>query len=148
MEYLLLYSVVLSLAISVIYRVLTDPNEMRRIKDEAKFYNRKVKKAQKAGNKEEIDRYTAEMLKASQKQMRLTMKPMLVSMVIFLVVLGWFHTAFGTVDITLPFSIPLPTWDMTGIPFVYMASNLNWFWWYVIITLPCTMVFRKMLGVE
>ena len=147
-ELLLAYSVILSLVISVIYRVLTNPKEVRRIKEEAKFYNQKVKKAQKAGNKEEVNRYTGEMMKASQKQMKITMKPMLASMVLFLFILGGFHTTFAELLIPLPFSLPLPTWEMAGFPFVYLTAELNWFWWYVIITLPCTLAFRKALGVE
>jgi len=147
-ELLLIYSIALSLVTSVVYRVMTNPKEMKRVKEDAKFYNEKVKKAQKAGNKEEVDRYTGEMLKASQKQMKMTMKPMFVSMIIFFLVLGTFHTTFADLVIKLPFALPLPTWETAGIPFITIAAELNWFWWYVIITLPCTIVFRKMLGVE
>lgn len=147
-ELVFVCSVVLSFVISVIYRVLTDPEKIRRLKDEAKFYNKKVKKAQKSGNKEEIDRYTGEMLKASQKQMKMTMKPMFASMILFFFILGSFHTMFADVVVQLPFAIPLPTWEMAGFPFVALATQLNWFWWYVIITLPCTIIFRKALGVE
>jgi len=48
----------------------------------------------------------------------------------------------------LPFQLPLPTWEMEGVPFVFLATHFNWFWWYVLITLPFIQIFRKLLGVE
>lgn len=131
----LIVSLILSLVMSVIYRVLVNPEDIRKIKREMEFYREKVNKAQKSGNKGEVNKYTNEMLKMSGKQMGKTMRPMFASMIIFLVALSWLGSTYAEMMVNLPFSI-------------FGFTELNWFWWYLIITLPCTIVFRKALGVE
>ena len=133
---LLLISIGLSLLLAVLYRFLTDPEEIRKAKREMEFYREKSKKAQKAGDMEEVKKLTNDMMKASQKQMSQTMKPMFASMVIFFVVLGWLATAYAELAIPAPFAIP------------FIGNSLNWFWWYLIIVIPANLVFRKALGVE
>ncbi len=135
-ELVLIFSVALSFVISLAYRLLIKPDEMRKVKEESKFFNQKVKEAQKKGNEAEVKKYSSEMLKMSQKQMKLTMKPMIASMVIFFLVLGWFGSTFADVVVMLPFGVP------------FFGMELNWFWWYVVITLPTTIMFRKALGAE
>ena len=125
----------LSLIMSVIYRVLISPEEMRKIKREMEFYREKIKQAQKSGNKADVNKYTNDMLKISSKQMSKTMKPMFASMIIFFIALSWLGAAYGDVTVRLPFAI-------------FGFTELNWFWWYVIVTFPCTILFRKVLGVE
>ncbi len=136
LESLLIFSLVLSFVISVIYRVLTKPEEIRRIKQDLKFFRNKIKDAQKAENTAEVQKLTNEMLRMSQKQMSMMMKPMLVSAIIFFVALGWLHSTFEELVVALPFPLP------------FLGAELTWFWWYVIITLPATIIFRKALGVE
>ncbi len=136
LESVLIFSLVLSFVIAVIYRILTKPEEIRRIKQDLKFFRKKIKDAQKADNTAEVQKLTNEMLRMSQKQMSLMMKPMFASAIIFFVALGWLHSTFEEVLITLPFPLP------------FLGAELTWFWWYVIITLPATLIFRKALGVE
>lgn len=133
---MLLVSVGLALLLAVLYRLLTKPEEMKKIKREMEFFKDKANKAQKAGDLEEMKKQTNEMMKASQKQMKQTMKPMFASMVIFFVVLGWLTTAYAELAISTPFVIP------------FIGNSLNWFWWYLIIVIPANLVFRKALGVE
>ncbi|MBI4021690.1 MAG: DUF106 domain-containing protein [Candidatus Aenigmarchaeota archaeon] len=242
---MLLISLGLSFLLAVLYRVLTKPVEMRQIKEEMKQHRQRMKELQKAGNKAEADKALAASFQLNQKQMRMTMKPMMVSLLIFIFALSWLGTVYGpavgvhteettipalgsgwkgtfsplnasdtaveafvydnnqtvrldvngngdflddpafpagevlyqtegqywkfagkdqgrwpfaapqpavfifTPDIiALPFPLPLPAWDYVGIPFVVLEDHLSWFWWYVLITLPATFVFRKLLGVE
>ena len=136
LEFVLVFSVVLSFIIAVIYRILTNPDDIRRIKQDMKFYRKRIKDAQSAEKVAEVQKLTNEMLKMSQKQMALMMKPMLVSAVVFFVALGWLHSSVESVIVSLPFPLP------------FFGAELTWFWWYVIITLPATLIFRKALGVE
>ncbi|RLI98566.1 MAG: hypothetical protein DRO99_00425 [Candidatus Aenigmatarchaeota archaeon] len=126
----------LSLALAILYRLLTDPQEMRRIKAEMKRLQDKSKKAQKAGNMEEVNAITGELLKQSQKQFSQNMKPMMASMLIFFVFLGWVGAQYSELVVNMPFYIP------------FIGSQTTWFVWYIIITLPSTFFFRKLLGVE
>lgn len=145
---ILLWSLVLSFVLALLYRVLTKPEEIRQLKEDLKDHRVKMKETQKGGDKEEINKALSEMMKMNQKQLKSNMKPMLASLILFLVVLNWMGAAFVDVVISLPFPIVLPTWELAGIPFVAIAMNIDWFWWYIIVTLPFTFVFRKLLGVE
>jgi uncharacterized membrane protein (DUF106 family) len=133
---ILLWTLGLSFLLAVIYRLLTKPEEMRRIKANMKEIQNRVKKAQKSGDMDQVNALTSEMLKGSQQQFTQNMKPMLVSMLIFFVFIGWIGAQYGEVVVALPFTMP------------FLGSSVGWFWWYIIITLPATFFFRKMLGVE
>ncbi len=93
-----LISVGLSAMISVTYRLLTKPSEIRKIKDDMKFYKEKMNEAKKAGDTAKMNEYANEMLKCSQKQFRSSMKPMMATMLIFFMLLGWLHNNFGGVS--------------------------------------------------
>ena len=92
-----LLSVGLSLFITIVYRVLTNPDEVRKMKDDMKFYKEKMNDAKKSGDKAKMNEYANEMLKASQGQFKMSMKPMMVTMLVFMVLLGWINTNFGGV---------------------------------------------------
>lgn len=95
----LLISIGLSFLLAALYRILTKPEEIRRAKSEMEFYKKKANKAQKAGDTEEMKKYTGEMMKASQVQMKQSMKPMIASMVVFFVLLGWLSGTYGIVGV-------------------------------------------------
>jgi uncharacterized membrane protein (DUF106 family) len=221
-----LISIALSLLISVIYRVLTKPDEVRKAKEDMKFYKNKMSEAQKAGDKEKANEYAGEMMRASQTQMKHSMKPMMATMLIFFLLLGWLNSNYGGVSANLGedpdatfgyageehkiryekvagesgpgFTVGVDfdddglfsqdeTFDrgevflykgafwranpamegffifatekedavhfemlVTRLPFAlpFLGYYLTWFWWYIFISLPATIVFRKMLGVE
>jgi len=131
-----LISVGLSLLLALLYKFLVNQGEAKRVKEEMKFYREKISKAQKEGNTTEVSKMSSDMLKASQKQLRLTMKPMLASLLIFGVVLSWLGSVYVNVVFPLPFNAP------------FAGTDLSWFWWYVIVTVPFSIFFRKLLGVE
>ena len=93
----LLISLALSFLLAGLYRVLTKPEEIRKIKQDMEFHKKKANEAQKAGRTEEAKKHTNDMMKCSQKQMGQSMKPMLASMIIFFILLGWLASAYGAV---------------------------------------------------
>ncbi|MCD6496196.1 MAG: DUF106 domain-containing protein [Candidatus Aenigmarchaeota archaeon] len=90
-----LISLGLSLLITLIYRFLTNPDEMRKIKDDMKFYKEKMNQAKKSGDTAKMNEYASEMMKMSQKQFQYSMKPMIATMLVFFLLLGWLNTSFG-----------------------------------------------------
>lgn len=140
-----IWSLLLSLGLSIIYRILTKPAEIRRIKEDVKVHREKMKALQKEGKQEDVNKALSEMMKLQQKQMKASMKPMIVSLLIFFVVLGVMREAFSTAAIQLPFTLPLISYSF---PFVFLRDSIGWLWWYVLITIPFTFMFRKLLGVE
>jgi uncharacterized membrane protein (DUF106 family) len=98
----MLYTIGLSFVMAVIYRKLTNPEEMRKLKADMKDLNDRIKKAQKSNNTKEVSDLTSELLKGSSKQFQSSMKPMMVSSILFLLFIGWIGAAYGSVtfDIT------------------------------------------------
>ena len=133
---LLLWSTLLALITALLYRLLTKPSEMRRIKAEMNDLKERSGKAQKAGDAKEASRLMSEMMKANSAVFRMNMKPMMASMLLFILVLGWLAARFELMSIAVPFYIP------------FIGSSFNWFWWYFIVVLAGNFIFRKLLGVE
>ena len=52
-----LLSIGLSLFITIVYRLLTKPDEVRKMKDDMKFYKEKMNEAKKAGDKAKMNEY-------------------------------------------------------------------------------------------
>ena len=52
-----LISIGLAFLVSIIYRIFTKPDEVRKIKDDMKFYKEKMNEANKAGDKEKASDY-------------------------------------------------------------------------------------------
>ncbi|MFH1294710.1 MAG: EMC3/TMCO1 family protein [Candidatus Aenigmatarchaeota archaeon] len=137
-------SLSLGFATSLIYRVLTNPKQMKELRKTAKEYSDKMKAAQKAGNTKEHEKFMNESLAQQRKVFSMTMKPMMVSLILFWIgfqVLG----AFSETVIGLPFSLPYTTWEF---PYIHLTTQYTWFWWYLLIISPSSMAFRKLLGAE
>jgi uncharacterized membrane protein (DUF106 family) len=141
----LLWTLGLSLLLAIIYRVLTKPDEARRLKQNMKEVQARLKKAQKSGDMDSVNALTSEMLKGSQKQFSMNMKPMIVSMIMFLVFLNVIGAQYEELAVLLPIPFLATSWEF---PFLVITKSYSWFWWYIIITLPSTFFFRKLLGVE
>lgn len=133
-EELLLVAGILFIS-SLIYKFLLDHEKLKEIKTKQKEKQDRLKEIQKT-NPEEANQVMNEMLKLSQKQMKMTMKPMIVSLVIFIIVLPVMPNLFPGTVVNLPFTLP------------YFGSDFGWMGWYFILSLPLNSIFRKILGVE
>lgn len=137
-EEILIISVILAFITALSYRLLIKQGELRKLKDEMKFYQDKIKEAQKSGDREAVSKLSSNMLKLSSRQFRMSMKPLMVSGLIFLLIIGWIAARYGEAIIAAPFVIP----------FLVVDSHFTWFWWYVIIVMAANIMFRKLLGVD
>ena len=133
-EELLLVSAILFIS-SLIYKFLINKEQMREIKAKQKEKQQRLKEVQKT-NPAEANQVMNEMLKLQQKQMKLTMKPMIVSFIIFILVLPILPSLFPGVVANLPFTLP------------YFGNTFEWLPWYFVLTIPLNTIFRKVLGVE
>lgn len=138
-------TLVLSIIMAFLYRILTNPGEVRKLKADISHYREEMSKAQKAGDKEKMNKFLSEQMKANKRMLSQTMKPNFFSLAIFFVALGWLASAYGELIIALPVLLPVLTWEF---PFIAMTMTYNWFWLYLIVILPSSIFFRKMLGVE
>ncbi|MBI4173237.1 MAG: DUF106 domain-containing protein [Candidatus Aenigmarchaeota archaeon] len=139
---LMLISIALALTTSVIYRLFIKPADLRRMKDDMEAYRRRMSEAQKSGKEEETKKFMDEFFKLQREHLRLMMKPMMVSSLIFLVPFFCafesvcLPTMYENVAVQMPFAIP------------FLGSTFNWFWWYLITIIPSSFIIRKLLGVD
>ncbi|MCK5023137.1 MAG: DUF106 domain-containing protein [Candidatus Aenigmarchaeota archaeon] len=97
----LIWGLIISFVLSVVYRIFTNPKEMKQIKKDMKFYKEKSKEAQKKKDIKKVNEYNSDMMKLSQKQMSKTMKPMFISMAVVLLLLGYINNTYNGVLVEL-----------------------------------------------
>ncbi len=132
----LMISVALSMASVMISKLATNQGAIRGMKADMKSLNERIKKAQKGGNQKEVSALSGELMKLSGKQFQMNMKPMMLSMFVFIGVFMFFGAYYGEMSIFSPIDIP------------FLGSELGWFHWYFLIVLPGSFMFRKLLSVE
>lgn len=96
-----MYTMILSFILALLYRFLTNPDEMKRIKENTKEIKEKLNRAQKSKDTAQVSALTSEMLKNSQQQFTKSMKPMFASMILFMVFLGWIGAQYGNVIVPI-----------------------------------------------
>lgn len=131
-----------SLLITLIYKWMIPRGKMQAIKEEMTELRKKIKAAQKEKKDKEMKEHMDRSLKLSREQMSLTMKPMLVSMVPVLIILPWLGWEFSMARYGAETLFALPFW----MPL--LGPDISWFGLFLILTLPASMVFRKLLGVD
>lgn len=83
-----LVSLVMSFLLALSNKILVDQDKVKEIKAKLNGLKKKMNDAQKSGNQKEVQKYVSQMMKASQEQMRMNTKPMLMSFIIIIPVLG------------------------------------------------------------
>ncbi len=94
-------SLMISFVFSALYLMLVDQQKMKRIKSEIKEIQEKMKKAQKAGNDKEIKALFSNSMKLQNEMMRLTLKPIIISMLIFFIIIPWMYTNYGDISVKI-----------------------------------------------
>ena len=140
-----LVAVAISLVSALFHRFFVNQNDLKQMKNEINYQKERGKKARKSGDKGVEAESSRELMSLSGKQMKLTMKPLMYTMIIVMIVLGWLSTTYVETIINLPISMPLTSW---AFPFITMTTQYNWFFWYIIVSIPTTFLFRKLLGIE
>jgi uncharacterized membrane protein (DUF106 family) len=128
-------SAAITLVITIIYKFLANQNEMKQLKVSMKEKQSKIKELQKT-NPQEANKMLNEVMALSSKQMRMNMKPMLLTLVVVSITLPWLGQTFPGAVVKLPFTLP------------YFENDLGWLAWYIIVSIPLGYYFRKLLRVE
>lgn len=135
----LLMVAIMTFIITLFYRYLVNQDAVRALKQQIKERQAKAKELQKS-NPEQANTAMSEMLKLNNQQMRLQFRPMLPTMLLVLAVFPWLATIFSGFAPALPFHSDLISALAGMVP--------PWLLWYILISLPLSQLFRKLLGVE
>ena len=77
-----------------------------------------------------------DMLKSSNKQLKHTMKPLFVSMIVFITAFQFLGATYAELVVMLPFALP------------FLGMELNWFWWYLIVIMPSSITLRRFFDIQ
>jgi len=131
----IMLSFVIVFIISIFYKFLINQNEIRELKARMKEKQAKAREMQKT-NPQEANRILSEVLSLSNKQMRMSMKPMFLTLIVVGIILPYFAQLYPGVVVKLPFYLP------------YFESDFGWLAWYIIVSLPLGQLIRKLIGAE
>jgi uncharacterized membrane protein (DUF106 family) len=127
----LIIAAFITLIITLFYKYLVNQNKVKEIRDKTKELQKQIKEAK---DKETTNKLTTEMFSLSNQQMKMTFKPMMITLVFVVLIFPWLGTAFPGQIVTLPF-------EMFG------RTSFGWFLWYVVISVPLSFIFRKAMDV-
>lgn len=132
-----LVSVLLTLLIIGLNRVFINKNVIKEIKTRMEETRDNLTKAQKENNKENTQKFLNELMKTNSTYMKHTFKTLIISLVIISIFLPWLANTYeGLTVASLPFSFP------------FIGTELNWLYWYALVSLTIGWVARKMFGAE
>ncbi len=130
---ILLISAILSLAVTLVYKFLTNQALMKELKSEMKKMQQQMK-----AHPEKAAELQKKSMSMNMKLMKESFKPMLITIIPFFAIFAWLRTVFeGTVVIPLSFHIPLSS----------LETGLGWIGVYIISSLVFSTVLRKLLKV-
>jgi len=107
-----IYSIIIIIVINVFYKILIKQNEAKNIKDRQKQMRDEMKKYQKEGNTEKTKQIMKEMMSENSKLMRMTMKPMIISFAIVMIILPMINGVYG--DKLVPIENGIGTFKIDG----------------------------------
>lgn len=96
-----IFSIIILVVINIFYKVLINQQHAKELKQRSKDLSREMKEAQKAGDKEKSKKLMSELLQQNNKMMKLTMKPMIVSLVVVIILLPSLSTFYGDKIVTV-----------------------------------------------
>jgi len=129
----------ISIFMSLVNKKVLSGKRAKEVKKMMQDVRAKMLDAQKAGDMKKMNEYLKELMKINSEYMRFMIKPMIVSIILFILVMPALRGRYeitGQVVATVPETLPL-----VG------GFELSWFWWYVICTFAVSIVAKKILGI-
>lgn len=128
----------LSFLFALMQMKFTDPIKMRYLKGEMTKLKEQIKKAQSAKKEKELKKLWEKSININSQFMKMSMKPMMGSVIVVLFAFPFIAKAFAELSVKLPF----------GIPLLASSGYVGWLGFYIIISIPATIISRKLLGID
>lgn len=137
----------ISLFSAFVHKKLVDRRKMDEIRKRIEDHQKRYLKAQKEGDQKKIaqlEREQTEIMGLVKKNFMMSMKPVFITMPIFLVVLWWMGQTFGKMGpmLDLPFPIPLLTYSVEELGVV---NGISWIGLYMIVAIPTSLIIEFIL---
>ena len=125
---LLLISFVLTAAITVLYKLMTDQKLMKEIKDEMKRMQKEMKELK--SEPEKVMALQKQVMQKNLKYMMQSLKPTLITFIPIIFIFGWLRDYYTDI----------------GNPAVLFG--LGWIWIYIIFSVILSIALRKLMKVH
>lgn len=148
-------AILISLILTLVNMFVINQKRMKEINSEVKAYNKKLMKATRKNNQEELDKLKKkkpQIMQLQQELMKMQM-PMFLSMLPFFVVFLLLRRlaeaqAWGEF-LLFPWCPSLAAASAgTCFALPLFGASLGWLGWYIVCSMPFTSFFRKLLGVQ
>ncbi|HDI72557.1 MAG TPA: DUF106 domain-containing protein [Candidatus Altiarchaeales archaeon] len=124
-----LISVILSIMSSLVRRATVDIEKVKGAKEKMGEYQKIAREAQKKGHTKKAMKAQEEMTKIMIEQMKHSMRPMLITFIPFILIFMWLRNQY----------------DKIGTVAVLFGFELNWLWWYILISITFSMILNKLM---
>jgi len=134
---LFLISSFITILVILLNRLVTNKKIVSELKERMEEIKEQLTDAQKSGNKDEVSKFLDEMMGLNAKYMKHMYKTLLVSLVAITIFLPWIRYSYSGMAVAqLPVTLPL------------IGSQLNWIFWYILVSFTIGWVVRKVFGFE
>ena len=132
-----LISLVLNIVIIISWKYLTDQEKLKHIREEMKKIREEMKEAK--NDPQRMAEINKKSMEHSGEQMKQQFKPMLITLVPFLIIFGWLRSVipYDQVVINFPFNIWKPG----------LNDGMGWFGIYFITAMVFSTILRKIFKV-
>jgi uncharacterized membrane protein (DUF106 family) len=127
-----LISVLLSFASSMVRRATVDLDKVKDSQAKMKEHQKKMQEAQKKGDTDQMLRSQEEMTKHMMVGMKQNFKPMLITFLPFIAIFNWLSTQYGS----------------AGNVATMFGMNMDWFWWYFVVSILASIIVNKIVQVS
>ncbi len=91
----LIFSIIMTFIVNIFYRIMINQNEAKASKDRISEISKQMKEEQKKGNTEKSGELLKEMMKENSRTMHMTLKPMMISLIIVIILLPAVSSFYG-----------------------------------------------------
>jgi len=128
-ETIALISMGLALMNTLVRRAVLDREKLKEQKKKLKEHQQTVKEATKAGDMKRAKKAQEELMGLTMEQLKHSFKPMIFTMIPFLLVFNWLRGEYGS----------------AGVIATLFGFELTWFFWYIICSITTSIVLNKVL---
>jgi len=128
-ETIALVSIGLAVMSTLVRRAVIDREKFEEQKKKLKEHQKTVKEATKAGDTKRAQKAQEELMTLTMAQMKHSFKPMIFTIIPFLMVFNWLRGEYGS----------------AGVIATLFGFELSWFFWYIICSKATSIVLNKVL---
>jgi len=120
---IVIISILATFAVTIIRYFMTDKEKMKEIKQRQKDLKLEMKKYK--DHPEKMLEIQKKMMADMPEQLKHSFKPMIITLIPFLILLSWLKATFAATSIA-------------G----------TWFWWYLVVSVVTGIIFSKLFGLQ